>query len=205
MPQIPTNQSRECRQDVDIYADIDFCRGKASKPGIKPFILAIRKSHITSFPKPGGSAASSMDEFAIITESFTLESGSGFHRTELVPKLNSIGGESQGEWPAKSFQNTCVATMGGSGKEATGYASSLNNDDMIFLVPTKDRGFRLIGNADDHVDVAVSQQSGQAPGDQNQTQLTLTVTDDFLPPFYHGNIKLIDGTTISGETGEVIS
>lgn len=199
------NPTNPCTQDANLYADIQFCRGKASKPGTKPHILAIRKSDIQLFPKPQGSDAASIDGYAVIADNFSLATGAGWHKTELVPKLNSIGGESQGEWPAKSFQNTCVATMGGSGEEATGYASSLNNDDMVFLVPTKEGGYRLIGNADEHVDVAVSQQSGQAPGDQNQTQLTLTVNDDFLPPYYHGSIKLLGGSTISGETGEPIS
>lgn len=177
--------------DVDIYEDIEFCRGNATKPGVKPYILGIKKSNIVTFPKPAGVNAQNLDGVAVISENFTLATGAGWHKTELVPNVNSIGGESQGEWPSKSFLNTVVATMAGSGARASGYASLLNNDDMVFLVPTRKGGFRLLGCEDEHVDVAVSQQSGQANGDQNQTQLTLTVTDDFLSPYYTGTIKLI--------------
>ena len=112
MPQIPTNQSRECRQDVDIYADIDFCRGKASKPGIKPFILAIRKSHITSFPKPGGSAASSMDEFAIITESFTLEDIKDPQTfTFKARKTSYVRFTIGGVYKGTKYKDTCVGEI----------------------------------------------------------------------------------------------
>lgn len=179
--------------DVDLYADIEFCRGNATKPGVKPYILGIKKSNITTFPKPRGTAAANLEGVAVISDNFVLKTGTGWHRTELVPNVNSIGGESQGEWPSKSFLNTVVATMAGSGAKATGYASLLNNDDMVFLVPTRKGGFRLLGCEDEHVDVAVSQQSGQANGDQNQTQLTLTVTDDFLPPYYIGTIAMLGG------------
>lgn len=181
--------------DVDLYADIEFCRGNATRPGVKPYILGIKKSNITTFPKPRGTAAANLEGVAVISENFVLKTGTGWHRTELVPNVNSIGGESQGEWPSKSFLNTVVATMAGSGAKATGYASLLNNDDMIFLVPTRKGGFRLLGCEEEHVDVAVSQQSGQANGDQNQTQLTLTVTDDVLPPYYIGTIAMLGGGT----------
>lgn len=179
--------------DVDIYEDIEFCRGNATKPGVKPYILGIKKSNIVTFPKPGGIDVPSIDKVDIIVENFVLKTGTGWHKTELVPNVNSIGGESQGEWPSKSFLNTVVATMAGSGAKASGYASLLNNDDMVFLVPTRKGGFRLLGCEDEHVDVAVSQQSGQANGDQNQTQLTLTVNDDFLPPYYLGTIQMLGG------------
>lgn len=189
MPDPVTNICTE----VDLYADIEYCRGNATKPGVKPYILAIKKSNITTFPKPKGTAAANVEGVDVISDPFVLKTGAGWHRTELVPNVNSIGGESQGEWPSKSFLNTVVATMAGSGAKATGYATLLNNDDMIFLVPTRKGGFRLLGCEDEHVDVAVSQQSGQANGDQNQTQLTLTVTDDFLPPYYIGAISMLGG------------
>lgn len=189
MPDPVTNICTE----VDLYADIEFCRGNATRPGVKPYILGIKKSNITTFPKPQGTDAAGVDTVAVIKDNFVLKTGTGWHRTELVPNVNSIGGESQGEWPSKSFLNTVVATMAGSGAKATGYASLLNNDDMVFLVPTRKGGFRLLGCEDEHVDVAVSQQSGQANGDQNQTQLTLTVTDDFLPPYYTGTISMLGG------------
>lgn len=187
MPEPVTNICTE----VDLYADIEYCRGNATKPGVKPYILGIKKSNITTFPKPKGTAAANIEGVDVISDNFVLKTGTGWHRTELVPNVNSIGGESQGEWPSKSFLNTVVATMAGSGAKATGYATLLNNDDMIFLVPTRKGGFRLLGCEDEHVDVAVSQQSGQANGDQNQTQLTLTVTDDFLPPYYIGTIAML--------------
>lgn len=189
MPDPVTNICTE----VDLYADIEYCRGNATKPGVKPYILAIKKSNIISFPKPKGTSAAAVDTVAVISDNFGLKTGAGWHRTELVPNVNSIGGESQGEWPNTSFQNTVVATMAGSGAKATGYATLLNKDDMVFLVPTRKGGFRLLGCEDEHVAVAVSQQSGQAPGDQNQTQLTLTVTDDFLPPYYTGTIAMLGG------------
>lgn len=198
--------SNSCSEENNLYADIEYCRGKASKPGLKNHVLGIRKSDITTFPKPQKDSAEAIDGYAVITESFVLASEAGFFKTELVPKKSSLQCQSQGNWPSKSFTNTANTVMAGSAEEASGYASALINDDVIFLVPTPEGPYRLIGSPDDVVDVQVDQNTGATTGDDNQTGINLVLEgQDTVAPFYYGDIKLLAGTILNGKTGEVKS
>ena len=195
---------KDCTTEKNLYADIEFCRGKATKPGLKNHVLAIRKADIATFPAVQKDSATDIKGYAVIKESFVLAESAGFFRTQLVPKKNSVTGTSTSEWPNKAFDNVATVTMAGTDEEVSGVASALNNDDCIFLVPTHDGPYRLIGDENEVVDVAVNQETGEKSGDNNQTQLTLTCSDqDTLAPFYYGDIKLLDGTILNGETGAV--
>lgn len=187
-------QTTTCTDDTNLYADVPFCTGEKSLPGIRPHFYFIRRADVQSLPKPKGTGAASLEEVNVISENIVISSDKAWNRVELVDGESEPTVEQQGSWPNCTFLNKVTLVLPGTGKKATGLISMLNNDDIIALVPQRDGKVRLFGNDSFRCSVKPSQAWGKAVTDANTTTVELEVTDEFPVPFYEGTFKTSAGT-----------
>lgn len=199
---MPEPTKTRCADDTALYSDIDFCHGDKSLPGARNHAYWIPRRDIVKFPKPAGSAATSMEEVCVIKDNFILAADKKWMRFDLVPNESEPTSESQGSYGSKTMLNKITLVLPGTGKKVTGFISQVNNDDGIFLVPMADGRCRLFGSAAFQAEIAVSQAFGKTSTDPNTTTVEVSATDEFATPFYEGDIETSKGT-VSGATDEL--
>lgn len=189
------NQSQvRCADDAALYEDIDFCMGDKSLPGTRNHGYYVPRRDITTFPRPKGASAASMDEVAVISSNIVLAADKTWKRFDLVPNESEPTAEGQGSYGSKTILNKITLVLPGTGKKVTGFISQLNNDDVVFLIPMADGKCRLFGNPLYQAEIQVSQAFGKAATDANTTTVEVSVTDEFAAPFYEGEFTTADGT-----------
>ena len=194
-----------------VYGALKFCPGQVVLPGVRRRAYFIRKAHILTWPenpmlkaiKEGTpvTAASA----AVITEDFTLETGKKWLPLDIEISRSNVEAEPQGEEHARTFLNRATLYHNSTGKEASGFAATANNDDLVFLIQQTDGRFRLIGSEvfDTRVDVNIS--LGQGPTSESGSTITIEGTDFAPAPFYEGQITIDGNLSISGVDGSAAS
>ena len=191
-----------CADDAALYEDIDFCMGDKSLPGTRNHGYYVPRRDIKTFPRPAGSAATKMEDVAVIKSNIELYADKLWKRFALVPNESEPTAEGQGSYGSKTMLNKITLVLPGTGKKVTGYISELNNDDVVFLIPMADGKCRLFGNPLYQAEIAVSQAFGKSATDANTTTVEVSVTDEFAAPFYEGEFTTSDGTFL-GTTDEL--
>lgn len=190
----------KCVDTKRIYEDMEFCEGQKSLPGVRSYVYAIRKADIVQWPKPTGSAATSLDEVAVIKESFVLAASACWKKLDLIPNDGSYKTESQGSYGAKTFKNTIEMNIPGTKERATGFIAQANNDSLVFLTVDRNGQARLFGDEGFDAELTLGQDSGKTSTDSAQTSVTVAVDSEYPMPFYYGDIVTGD-YTISGKDG----
>ena len=191
-----------CADDAALYEDIDFCMGDKSLPGTRNHGYYVPRRDIKTFPRPAGSAATKMEDVAVIKSNIELYADKLWKRFALVPNESEPTAEGQGSYGSKTMLNKITLVLPGTGKKVTGFISELNNDDVVFLIPMADGKCRLFGNPLYQAGIAVSQAFGKSATDANTTTVEVSVTDEFAAPFYEGEFTTSDGTFL-GTTDEL--
>ena len=199
-----TTTTARCADDAALYDDVDFCMGDKSLPGTRNHAYYAPRRDILTFPRPLGSSAQSMEEFAVIKDNFVMVADKKWHRIDLVPNESEPTSQNQGSYGSKTFQNHIQLVLPGTKKKNTGLISELNNDDVIFLVPMADGKCRLFGSPSYQAELSLSQAFGKGAADANTTTIDLNVTDEFATPFYEGTFETSAGT-FSGATDELVT
>lgn len=190
----------KCVDSKRIYEDLEFCEGQKSLPGIRSFVYAIPKKDIVKWPKPVGSAATSLDEVAVIKENFQLAASASWKKLDLIPNDGSYKTESQGSYGAKTFKNQGEFNLPGTKERATGFIAQANNDSLVFLTIDRNGQARLLGDEGFDCELSLGQDSGKTSTDSAQTSVNVSVDSEFPMPFYYGDIVVGD-YKISGEDG----
>lgn len=193
-----------CTDERDLYADMKFCRGKKSLPGIRAYAYCIKKSNIVKWPTKADSDAADLAGIATLVGNFTLAADKKWNKLELIPDQNEVNSEPVGTYGSKMFTVTGTLVIPGTEEEATGFAAEANNDDLVYLIPERNGKFRLVGNKEFNTTTSAALASGKGSDDTNATTLTITVEDEIPAPFYPGTIETNDGD-ISGATGEAVA
>ncbi|MBQ2674123.1 MAG: hypothetical protein IJG07_05515 [Prevotella sp.] len=190
-----------CTTDKDLYANIGFCVGQASLPGIRPHFYVIRRADIVSFPKVGEATAENADMESVVTikDNFALVADAVWKKIELIEGESEPSCDGQGAEGSKSFLNHLNLVLPGTQKKVTGFIKMLNNDDVIIAYPQRDGAIRIIGNEMFRVQFELGQNAGKAVTDMAQTTVNASVSDVNPAPFYEGVIKTSDGD-IDGKT-----
>ncbi len=183
-----------CADDAALYEDIDFCMGDKSLPGTRNHGYYMPRRDIKTFPRPAGSAATKMEDVAVIKSNIELYADKLWKRFALVPNESEPTAEGQGSYGSKTMLNKITLVLPGTGKKATGFISQLNNDDVVFLIPMADGKCRLFGSPLYQAEIAVSQAYGKTATDANTTTVEVSVTDEFAAPFYEGEFTTSEGT-----------
>ena len=191
-----------CADDAALYEDIDFCMGDKSLPGTRNHGYYVPRRDIKTFPRPAGSAATKMEDVAVIKSNIELYADKLWKRFALVPNESEPTAEGQGSYGSKTMLNKITLVLPGTGKKVTGFISELNNDDVVFLIPMADGKCRLFGNPLYQAGIAVSQAFGKSATDANTTTVEVSVTDEFAAPFYEGEFTTSGGTFL-GTTDEL--
>ena len=191
---MPEANNVRCADDAALYEDIDFCMGDKSLPGTRNHGYYAPRRDIKTFPRPAGSAATKMEDVAVIKSNIELYADKLWKRFALVPNESEPTAEGQGSYGSKTMLNKITLVLPGTGKKVTGFISELNNDDVVFLIPMADGKCRLFGNPLYQAEIQVSQAFGKAATDANTTTVEVSVTDEFAAPFYEGEFTTSDGT-----------
>lgn len=193
----------KCDAFADIYKSLEYCTGKMSMPGTRPRAVFIPKKHVTGWPTLPMANATEMGKVAVLDGNFTLEADKHFHFLDLVDGENEPKSEQVGSFGSMHFSNSLILVIPGTEEEATGLATMLNNEDVLFIYFQRNGKARVLGNEMFRTVVKPSQNVGKATSDSNNTTLEITVEDVAPAPFYPGDIVIDGGVTISGATGKV--
>lgn len=193
----------KCDAFADIYKSLEYCTGKMSMPGTRPRAVFIPKKHVTGWPTLPLANATEMGKVAVLDGNFTLEADKHFHFLDLVDGENEPKSEQVGSFGSMHFSNSLILVIPGTEEEATGLATMLNNEDVLFIYFQRNGKARVLGNEMFRTSVKPSQNVGKATSDSNNTTLEITVEDVAPAPFYPGDIVIDGGVTISGATGKV--
>ena len=175
------------------YKSLGWLDGTVNVPGIKNGIYAIPKRDIVSWPKLPTAYTDSMGELATYVGDFVLAQGKTWKKVGIIVDKSPVEAKSQGVRPSKSSLNTATFLHPGVEEEATGFVLQANNDDLVYLVETKKKKWRVIGNDMYQTNTDFDQKLGGAPTDEMGTTLTVSVTDVCPAPFYIGEIVTEDG------------
>ena len=193
----------KCDAFADIYKSLEYCTGKMSMPGTRPRAYFIPKKHITAWPTLPRANATEMGKVAVYDGNFKLEADKCFHYVDLVDGENEPKSEQVGSFGSMHFSNTLTLVVPGTEEEATGLATMLNNEDVVFIYIQRNGKARVMGNEMFRTLVKPSQSVGKATSDSNNTTLEITVEDVAPAPFYPGDIVIDSKVVISGATGKV--
>lgn len=197
------SETVKCDAFADIYKSLEYCTGKMSMPGTRPRAVFIPKKHVTGWPTLPMANATEMGKVAVLDGNFTLEADKHFHFLDLVDGENEPKSEQVGSFGSMHFSNSLILVIPGTEEEATGLATMLNNEDVLFIYFQRNGKARVLGNEMFRTSVKPSQNVGKATSDSNNTTLEITVEDVAPAPFYPGDIVIDGGVTISGATGKV--
>lgn len=198
-----TATNMACTGQVDLYDNLPFCKGSKSLPGVRNHIFGIPKRDVVTYPIAGGDAAASLDKVAVYAGNFVLAADKFWHKMAITPNAGEIKSENQGAYGSKTFKNTVTVNLPGTEEKATGYIAETNNDEMLYLVPQRNGKYRLIGSEAFTPELKLSQDTGKASTDANQTTIEMSCDDEFPAPFYQGEILTSEGK-ISGKDGKPI-
>ena len=190
----------KCTGAESIYADVNFCPGQKSLPGVRGKLYGISKRDIVKWPTIGDNAPKDLASVAKYTGDFTLASDKKWHVIALIPNESELSVESQGTYGSKTFKCTGTAVAPGTEEEITGYIAQANNDEMVYLFIQRNGKARMLGSEAFTPELSLSQSTGKAATDTNSTTIQVVVDDEFPAPFYPGKIEAADGD-FSGETG----
>lgn len=190
----------KCTGAESIYADVNFCPGQKSLPGVRGKLYGISKRDIVKWPTIGDNTPKDLASVAKYTGDFTLASDKKWHVIALIPNESELSVESQGTYGSKTFKCTGTAVAPGTEEEITGYIAQANNDEMVYLFIQRNGKARMLGSEAFTPELSLSQSTGKAATDTNSTTIQVVVDDEFPAPFYPGKIETADGD-FSGENG----
>lgn len=175
------------------YDNLDWTVGVDNVPGIYPAVYYMRKSDITTWPTLNANPETA-SETAKYAGNFALEAAKTWKKLFADVDKSPVVAEPQGEKYARSFLNRATIKYPGTDEDATAFARTANNDDLVFLVREKSSGkWRVIGNEMFQCDVNVNLAIGGAPTDDRGITMEISCTDKLPAPFYDGEILTDEG------------
>jgi len=185
------------------YKSLKWPSGKTQLPGIRPKVYFIPKRDIVLWPTLPETFIESMAELVIYDGSVQLAAGAFWKELSTLVDKSPLDGKGQGTKPSKTFLNQLVIQHEGVEEDASAFAMQANNDDFVYLAPTKKGKYRVIGNEMFQTDTAIEQKLGAAATDEMGTTLTITCTDVAPGLFYDGEIVTEGGDVINEVVGKV--
>lgn len=190
-----------------LYKSLRFCKGKTVLPGLLNFVYCIKKSLIAAWPtlkETPTASTGTMAEIAQYSGDFTLETGAKFQRIDVVTNKGNITYETQGEVPSRTFLNKMTVTYPEGNADALGFARQAIADDLVFLVPQRRGGFRVLGNEKFETDIKPAGDTGEGITGTSAASLEIEVTDVCPAPYYTGVIETEDDGDIDATTGKPV-
>ena len=172
---------------------LSWCEGKPVLPGIKKRLYFIAKDKIASWPTLAKDE-NGRPTTAVYSGSFKLNDGETWKHIDILVDKSGITSEAQGEKPSQTQLNKLTAVHAGVDEEATVGAANFNNTDNVFIVPTPNGKYRVIGSDLYEGKATYAQDLGQGATGTASSTLEAECTDLIPAPFYEGEIVTDDGT-----------
>lgn len=172
--------------------------GTRKLTGIMTDVYFTRKADIMEWPTLPATFTTSMGELVTYVGDFTLAANAKWNKITTDVDKSPVDGKSQGNYPSKTFLNSVTLLHEGTEEDASAFAMQANNDDLVYLLKTKNGKFRVIGNEMWQTKNEADQKLGAQATDEMGTTITITVTDIAPGLFYKGEIVTEDGTIDAG-------
>ena len=176
------------------YKSMAWVPGTRKLTGIMTDVYFIRKADIVNWPTLPATFTTSMGQLVTYDGNFTLAANAKWQKITTDVDKSPVDGKSQGNVPSKTFLNSLTLLHESTEEDASAFAMQANNDDLIYIVKTKNGKYRVIGNEMWQTKTEVDQKLGAQATDEMGTTITITVTDIAPGLFYAGNIVAEEGT-----------
>lgn len=177
----------DCK-NTDLYGSLDWCQGEVIIPGIRQRVYYIPKRHIVKWPVLPATGEKAAD---IVTYKgdFLLAADKKWLGLDVLSDKSPVTSETQGEIPSVTTLNKATFKHPGVKTAVTAFAKQANNDDLVYLIETKEGEFRVLGNRMFNTSTKVNTAIGGSATDDAGTTIEIEITDLCPAPFYVGNIE----------------
>lgn len=185
-----------------IIGNLDWKNGSINPSGIVPMAYRIRKDFIKSWPTivDEPTDATTASQFANYVGDFVLVAGKKFEKIYSIQGKGKVSFEPVGETDSRMYMNKASLFFPDLTDEARAFAKDAANGNYVYVVPTPNKRFHLIGHESYRVTSPISGDSGDAPGSAKGLTINIECPDVTPLPRYMGALLLSDGE-LDCETG----
>lgn len=182
--------------------NLDFKTGSVNPSGIVPIAYRIKKENITSFPSIVDTpvAETTVALYANLVGDFVLKATKKFEKIYSTQGKGKVSFEPVGETDSRMYMNKATLSFPDITDEARAYAKEAANGDYVYVIPTPNKRYHVLGSPDYRATSQVSGDSGDAPGSAKGLTINLECPDVTPLPRYVGALLLSDGS-IDCDTG----
>ena len=176
-----------------MFENIDWQDGNVSIPGIYEEAYYIPKTHIVAFPAVIAAPATATDLVTLVGD-FTLDALKVWKKINHIDGKANVSAEAQGEVRSQTFLNKATFKTSLTTEDATAFAMSANNANVVYLVKEKNSGkWRVLGNNMFNTITKPSVMLGGEATSERGLSMEVEVTDSIPLPFYTGAIMTDNG------------
>lgn len=176
----------------DLIQDLDWVPGTTNRPGVHGHAYCISKRFIVGWPTASEKVEGSKGILATLKDSFTLLADHYWHKVDINAEASTVESETQGVYPSISRLNKATLKLHSSGEDVGSFDVAIMNDDLAWLIPTKNGKYRLVGHKDYLTSTTSKLAVGSKATDESGTTLEVSCTDLMPAPFYEGDIEISD-------------
>lgn len=175
--------------------NLDFKNGSVNPSGISPIAYRIRKDHISAFPTIVDTPVegTTVPQYANYTGDFVLVAGKKWEKIYSTQGKGKVFFEPIGETDTRMYTNKATLFFPDLTDEARAYAKDAANGDYIYVIPTPNKRYHLIGHKHYRVTSPISGDSGDAAGSTKGLTINIECPDVTPLPRYIGALLLADG------------
>jgi hypothetical protein len=172
----------------------DGCEENAA--GIPLYVFYAYMDDIEAFPV---SIPANFEGIGSYAGDFVFKSGKFFHRLYCTLETGDLTAELAGPRDGKSFANQLAITHPGNRAEAIGFAELVKNQDLLFVVPNMNGGYRVVGTPVFPARLDTSSiTSGRVSGDSKNFSFVFEAKGR-AAKHYAGAVKLTSEPYIEGD------
>lgn len=176
-----------------MFENIEWQDGNVSIPGIFEDAYYIPKSDIEAWPAVVASPANAAEKVTL-AGAFTLVLTKTWKRINHIDGKANVSAEAQGEVRSQTFLNKGTFKTSLTTEEATAFATSANNANLVYLVKEKNSGkWRVLGNPMFNTITKPGLMLGGEATSERGLSIEVEVTDAIPLPFYGGAIMTDTG------------
>lgn len=183
--------------------NLAWTNGKVNPSGIKPVAYRIPREDIATWPTivdDPTAVGVTIDTFANFTGDFVLVATKVWETVYSTQGKGKVTFEPVGETDASMFLNKGTLSFPDLTDEVRAFAKMSANGDYVYIIPTPNGRYHVIGNADYRVKTTLSGDSGDAPGSAKGVTINVECPDVTPLPLYQGDLVTAAGS-LDTETG----
>lgn len=175
--------------------NLDFKNGSVNPSGIVPIAYRIRRDYISAFPTivDTPDEETTVAQYASYAGDFVLVAAKKWEKIYSTQGKGKVFFEPVGETDSRMYMNKGTLSFPDLTDEARAYAKDAANGDYVYIIPTPNKRYHLLGSPDYRVTSSISGDSGDAPGSAKGLTIALECPDVTPLPRYAGALILSDG------------